>query len=79
MASSPALGIAMTATVGYAGFLIGPPLIGSVASLAGLRVSFALLVASTLAIVPLAAASRPSSGAARPKPHEPAGGGRAAG
>ncbi|MGD1016102.1 MAG: MFS transporter [Roseiarcus sp.] len=64
LASSPALGIAMTATVGYAGFLIGPPLIGSVASFAGLRVSFALLVAAALAIAPLAAASRRSSGAA---------------
>jgi len=79
MASSPALGIAMTATVGYAGFLIGPPLIGAVASFAGLRVSFALLVASTLAIVPLAAASRRSSDAARPKRRKPAAGGRAAG
>ena len=79
MASSPALGIAMAATVGYAGLLIGPPLIGSVASFAGLRVSFALLVAAALAIVPFAAASRRSSGAARPKPRKPAGDGRAAG
>jgi hypothetical protein len=67
MASSPALGIAMAATFGYAGLLIGPPLIGSVASFAGLRVSFALLVAATIAIVPVAAASGRSRRVARPQ------------
>jgi len=67
MASSPALGVAMAATAGYAGFLIGPPLIGTVASIAGLRTSFALLAAATLAIVPLAAASVGRTRAARPQ------------
>jgi MFS family permease len=57
MTSSPALGISMAATVGYAGFLLGPPLIGTIASFAGLRVSFALLIVALLAIVPLAARS----------------------
>jgi MFS family permease len=58
MASSPALGISMAATIGYAGFLLGPPLIGAVASFAGLRVSFMLLIVALVAIVPLAAVSR---------------------
>jgi MFS family permease len=65
-AASPALGIAMAATVGYAGLLIGPPFIGSVAAFAGLRVSFALLVAAMIAIVPFAAASRPKRRFVRP-------------
>jgi MFS family permease len=58
MTSSPALGISMAATIGYAGFLLGPPLIGAVASFAGLRVSFMLLIVALIMIVPLAAASR---------------------
>jgi MFS family permease len=58
MSSSPALGISMAATIGYAGFLLGPPLIGAIAAFAGLRASFALLVITLAAIVPLAAGSR---------------------
>jgi MFS family permease len=48
----------MAATIGYAGFLLGPPLIGAVASFAGLRVSFMLLIVALVAIVPLGAVSR---------------------
>jgi MFS family permease len=58
MTSSPALGISMAATIGYAGFLLGPPLIGAVASFSGLRASFTLLFVALIAIVPLAAVSR---------------------
>jgi len=58
MTSSPALGISMAATIGYAGFLLGPPLIGAVASFSGLRASFMLLFVGLIAIVPLAAVSR---------------------
>ena len=58
MGSSPAVGISMAATIGYAGFLLGPPLIGTVASFAGLRIGFALLVMVLLVIVPLAATIR---------------------
>ncbi len=57
ISSSPALGISMAATVGYGGNLIGPPLIGGLASLSGLRFSFILLAAAMLAIIPLAALS----------------------
>jgi hypothetical protein len=61
MTSSPALGISMAATIGYAGFLLGPPLIGAVASFDGLRASFTLLIVALAAIVPLAASSRPAA------------------
>jgi MFS family permease len=43
-------GVAMAATMGYAAFLIGPPLIGFLADLIGLRAALLLLVASGLAI-----------------------------
>jgi MFS family permease len=43
LAPSPATGIAMVATAGYAGFLLGPPVVGGVASLTGLRTAFVLL------------------------------------
>jgi hypothetical protein len=39
---APGVGVAMVATMGYAGFLLGPPLIGVTAEVAGLR--WALLV-----------------------------------
>lgn len=42
--SSPAGGIALATTVGYAGFLSGPPLIGSLAAVAGLRFAIMCLV-----------------------------------
>ncbi len=42
--TSPSAGIATAATVGYAGFLSGPPLIGSIASVAGLRFGIGCLV-----------------------------------
>jgi MFS family permease len=58
MSSSPALGISMAATVGYAGFLLGPPAIGAVSSLAGLRGGFVVLIAAMAIIIPLAAMNR---------------------
>lgn len=43
----PATALAMTATVGYTGFLLGPPLIGFVSDLIGLRLAlFGLLVSA---------------------------------
>jgi len=45
---SPGAAIAGVATIGYIGFLVGPPLIGSVAELSSLRTSF-MLVAITAA------------------------------
>jgi MFS family permease len=55
MGSSAALGISMAATIGYGGFLLGPPAIGAIATYGGLRLAFMLLVLALLAVVPLAA------------------------
>ncbi len=40
---SPGLALAAVSTISFAGFLIAPPMIGFVAQLAGLRISFAIL------------------------------------
>lgn len=40
---SPGVGLAMVTTVGYSGFLFGPPLIGFIADLQSLRVSLGLV------------------------------------
>jgi hypothetical protein len=51
-AATPAVGVSMAATVGYAGFLIGPPMIGFAAGLIGLRLALcALLVAAAIVCV----------------------------
>ncbi len=62
---TPAAGIAMAATAGYAGFLAGPPVIGAVADAAGLRLGIALLAAAAAGIAVLAAALRTRSGGAK--------------
>jgi len=49
-ASSPSLGIAMSATMAYAALLIGPPIVGAVATATSLRVAFAMLLAAAAAI-----------------------------
>lgn len=52
--------LAAVSTVGFAGFLLGPPVIGLVAGLSSLRVSFAIIAVMGLAVAALArpAASR---------------------
>jgi MFS family permease len=52
--TTPGHGIATVASVGYAGFLLGPPVIGWVASFAGLGVSFGLLVVLLAALAVMA-------------------------
>jgi hypothetical protein len=42
--------VSMAATAGYAGFLVGPPLIGFGAGLLGLRVALCVLVVATLIV-----------------------------
>lgn len=49
--SSPSAGVSMVATFGYAGFLGGPPLIGAVATWAGLRVALSLLLVASLLVI----------------------------
>jgi MFS family permease len=56
-----AAGVALAAvsTTGYAGFLVGPPVIGGLSELAGLRTALALLVVLATGITVLARACRP--------------------
>ncbi len=49
LTASPAVGVAMAATAGYAGFLGGPVMIGAVAEGFGLRVAIGLLIAFAVA------------------------------
>jgi len=49
--SSPAAGVAMAASAGYSGLLLGPALIGGLATIFGLRTSLWLLVAGSCIIV----------------------------
>jgi MFS family permease len=56
---APSVGVAMVATLGYAGFLLGPPAIGFYADWMGLRAALALLVLSALSIALFAKAAGP--------------------
>ncbi len=53
-AADPGPALATTTTIGYFGFLIGPPLIGFVAEVAGLRLALGVMVAACAALVALA-------------------------
>lgn len=57
-AERPAHGIATVATVGYGGFLLGPPLIGFLGGRAGLSTALLLVSLLGIAIVALAPAAR---------------------
>lgn len=48
--ATPAIGVSMAATFGYAGFLVGPPLIGFGAGVLGLRAALCVLVMATLIV-----------------------------
>jgi MFS family permease len=59
---APSMGVAMVATLGYAGYLIGPPIIGFGGDLFGLRAMLGLLVVFSLVISILSQqALRPSA------------------
>jgi fucose permease len=58
-AERPAQGIATVATIGYGGFLVGPPLVGFVAGAAGLGTGLLVVSALLLVAVALAPAARP--------------------
>jgi MFS family permease len=51
---SPGAAVAAVATVGYGGFLVGPPLIGLLADQVGLPQALGVVVALAIAILPLA-------------------------
>jgi hypothetical protein len=58
---APSMGVAMVATLGYAGLLLGPPLIGFGGDIIGLRGTLLLLVICALTIIALSRrALRPS-------------------
>jgi MFS family permease len=54
VATDPARAIATVSTVGYLGFLSGPPIIGLAAHAAGLRAALGLVALLTAAMLPLA-------------------------
>ena len=56
---APGVALASVSSLGYLGFLIGPPLIGFVAELVGLRGALGILVATSLTAAALAASVRP--------------------
>lgn len=51
---SPGVALAAVSTIGFIGFLIGPPVIGFIAGLASLRASFTLIAAMGISVVILA-------------------------
>ncbi|HLX99135.1 MAG TPA: hypothetical protein VKR62_10580 [Roseiarcus sp.] len=57
-ASSPSLGIAMSATMAYAALLIGPPFFGAIATVSSLRLAFAVLLLAAAGIAALTFAQR---------------------
>ena len=57
-ASSPSLGIAMSATMAYAALLVGPPLFGAIATVSSLRLAFAILLLAAAGIATLAFTQR---------------------
>jgi MFS family permease len=58
MPASPGVGVATVATMGYGGFLLGPPAIGFLASAIGLRAALGVLVVSGITVTVLGAPRR---------------------
>ena len=64
----PGVGVAMVATIGYSGFLLGPPLLGITAQATGLVTAFVLLLLPGLVVASAAGrASGRSAGSAEEK------------
>ncbi|HEX3768442.1 MAG TPA: MFS transporter, partial [Puia sp.] len=55
---SPGVAIAAVSTIGYLGFLFGPPFIGFIAQATSLRISFGLIAVMGILIVVVAAKIR---------------------
>jgi MFS family permease len=55
---SPGMALAAVSTIGFLGFLIGPPLIGLVAGASSLRVSFAIIAVMGMSIALVATKAR---------------------
>ena len=65
LGATPASGVSSVATVGYAGFLLGPPIIGFLSGATDLRWALASLLLATLVVV----AGGLSGGGWPPQPH----------
>jgi MFS family permease len=57
---SASVGVAAVSTIGWFGFLAGPPAIGFAASAVGLRAALGIVVLATLILAALAGSARPS-------------------
>ncbi|HET6467103.1 MAG TPA: MFS transporter [Geminicoccaceae bacterium] len=66
---APGMGVAMVATLGYAGGLAGPALIGFAAEAVGLRVALSLLVLSCVVVALAALKGYAVAGRPAPSPH----------
>jgi MFS family permease len=53
-ATAPSVGMAMAATLGYSGFLAGPPIIGFIAEAVGLRLALTILFLAAMIVAALA-------------------------
>lgn len=65
---APGRGIAAVTTMGYSGFLLGPPLIGAISEWIGLRLALSLTVVAALIVALSARAARAADGPFRPLP-----------
>jgi predicted MFS family arabinose efflux permease len=61
---APGRAVSAVSTLGYFGFLVGPPLIGLVAEVVSLRAALAMLLLAPAAVLLLARNARPSPGVA---------------
>jgi MFS family permease len=61
-ADAPGRGIAAVTTMGYSGFLLGPPVIGMIAEWTGLQIALGLTILAALVIAASAAAARAADG-----------------
>jgi MFS family permease len=60
--------VSVVTTVGYGGFLLGPPLVGGIAEITGLRMALGIIAAAGLSVFALSLALRePPSDAAAEK------------
>jgi MFS family permease len=64
----PGIGLASVSLIGYFGFLVGPPLIGSTAKLLGLPAALGIVAVVMAAIGLLASSAAPATGPARVEP-----------
>ena len=62
----PGVGVAMVATIGYGGFLLGPPMLGVTAQAAGLVTAFVLLLLPGLVVAAAALGRLSGRAGARP-------------